>query len=129
MGLRWTKDAEDAFVAALERFHESRRSLFTTELLYSLSSFVPSALDPVLKKDLFPALTVLRGFVEARPISHSTTDCFVKSLVRGLVEVGRVDITSSFVTTPMSLRDISTVSNRVCKKDLWPSTVSSTLLI
>ena len=92
MRYRRTKEAEYAFVAALERLHESRRSLFTTELLNSLPSFVPPTVDPVLKKDLFPALTVLRGFAEARPPSHSTTDCFVKSLVQGRIEVGRVDI-------------------------------------
>ena len=49
-----TKEAEDAFVASLERLHQSRRSLFTTELLNSLPSFLPPAVDPALKKEFSP---------------------------------------------------------------------------
>ena len=92
MRCRRTKESEDAFVATLERLHESRRSLFTTELLNFLPSFVPSAVDPVLKKELFPALTALREFVDYHPGFNTTTNCFVKSLVQQLIQIGRVEV-------------------------------------
>ena len=91
MRYRRTKEAEDAFFATLKRLHESRRSLFTTELLNLLPSFVPSAVDPVIKKEVFPALTALRKFVEDIPGFNTTTNCFVKSLVQQLIHVGRVE--------------------------------------
>ena len=124
-----TKEVEDDFVAALERLNETRKSLFTTELLNSLGSFVPSAVDPVLRKELFPALSTLRGFIEARPLSHSTTDCFVKSLVQRLIEVGRVDV-DIFIRDNTNVIEgyFNGIKSRM-QKDLCPSTMSSTQLI
>ena len=61
MRYKRTKEAEDGFVNTLERLNKSRKTLFTTELLNSLWSFVPSALDPVLRKPAFPSLVALSG--------------------------------------------------------------------
>lgn len=55
-----TKAAEDMFVETFERLNNSRKTLFTTELLNSLQSFVPSALDPVLRKPAFLSLVALQ---------------------------------------------------------------------
>ena len=71
---------------------------------------------------------MLRWFAEARPLSHPTTDCFVKSLVQRLIEVGRVDI-DIFIhdNTNVIEGDFNDIKSRM-QKDLCPSTMSSTQL-
>ena len=61
MRFKRTVEAEASFIQTLEKINASRKTAFSTELLNSLDSFVPSSLDPVLKKPKFPALLDLRG--------------------------------------------------------------------
>ena len=61
MRFKRSREAEASFIQTLERINASRKTAFSTELLNSLDSFVPSALDPILKKPTFPSLFTLRG--------------------------------------------------------------------
>ena len=48
-----TAEAEAEFVSFLERVNRTRKTMFTTRLLNALNSFLPSVVDPVLKRDSF----------------------------------------------------------------------------
>ena len=50
MRFRRTKAAEDAFIATLERYHDAKRTVFTTQLLNALDSFLPSKVDAALQR-------------------------------------------------------------------------------
>ena len=52
-----TPEAEAVFLAALQRVHAAKRTLFTTQLLHHVDSFLPSRLDHVLRRSKFPALS------------------------------------------------------------------------
>ena len=56
-----TKEAEEAFIGALQQLHTSRRSNFTTSLINSLDAFIPSKTDPILKRKRFPSLARLKA--------------------------------------------------------------------
>ena len=91
MRYRRTKEAEEAFVLTLQRLHEVGKSLFTTELLNSLPSFIPSQVDQVIKKELFPALTVLRNLSKKYTIVDTAANGIVLLLFKGHVEVGPIE--------------------------------------
>ena len=55
-----TEASELAFIDALERLHAAKRSLFTTQLVASLDTFVPSRIRGALDTELFPELGELR---------------------------------------------------------------------
>ena len=85
-----TQAAEDAFIQALRRLHNSRKSLFTAELLNSLASFVPSAIDPVVRKVVFPALCSLHEFDVGRYAVNTDAKARAMALVNSLKAVDRV---------------------------------------
>ena len=61
MRFQRTPESEARFLEALERLHAARHSLFTTQLRRHVDSFLPSQLDPVLKRQLFPSLMRVRS--------------------------------------------------------------------
>ena len=61
MRFQRTPESEARFLEALERLHAARHSLFTTQLLRHVNSFLPSQLDPLLKRSKFSSLTRVRS--------------------------------------------------------------------
>ena len=84
MRFKRTQEAEASFIQTLERINASRKTTFTTELLNSLNSFVPSAVDPILKKPTFPSLLALRGIDTSSFITDTPRKRRVVALVRCL---------------------------------------------
>ena len=54
-------ESEEAFLAHLERAHRAKKTMFTTRLLASTASFLPSKIDHVLRRDDFPVLSKARS--------------------------------------------------------------------
>ena len=92
MRYKRTQAAEEAFVQALRRLHKSRNSLFTAELINSLASFVPSALDPILRKTVFPALCSLLDFDVDKYAVNTDAKARAVALIKSLDAVDRVDV-------------------------------------
>ena len=61
MRFQRTPESEARFLDALERVHAARHSLFTTQLRRHVDAFLPSRLDPVLKRRTFPSLMMARS--------------------------------------------------------------------
>ena len=55
-----TRESETKFLEALNKVHALKRSLFTTHLLHSVDSFLPSKIDPFLKQKMIPELETFR---------------------------------------------------------------------
>ena len=53
-----TEASERAFIDALERLHAAKKSMFTTQLMNSLDSFVPSRTNNALDVELFPEINM-----------------------------------------------------------------------
>ena len=87
-----TPAAEGAFVQALQRLHKSRKSIFTAELLNSLASFVPSSINPVVRKAAFPALCLLKDFDVDGHVADTDAKARAMALVQCLKGVGSVDV-------------------------------------
>ena len=51
-----TGESETKFMETLNRVHNAKRSSFTAHLINSIDSFLPSKMDPVIKKSIFPEL-------------------------------------------------------------------------
>ena len=51
-----TDESEAKFMATLNNVHGAKRSTFTTHLVNSVGSFLPSCVDPFLKRQMFPEL-------------------------------------------------------------------------
>ena len=52
-----TEESERLFIDTLERLHAAKHSMFTTYLMTSLDTFVPSRIGDALDVSLFPSLT------------------------------------------------------------------------
>ena len=55
-----TKEAETEFLVFLERLHASKKTVFTSHLLGSTNSFLPSKIDPFLQRVDFVSLSQLK---------------------------------------------------------------------
>ena len=62
--MRFTRsqESENSFVETLQRLNTPRRSSFTSQLLHSLDSFLPSRIEEAIKLDRFTELNVLQPF-------------------------------------------------------------------
>ena len=109
-----TPAAEEAFVWALQRLHKSRNSIFTAGLLNSLGSFVPSAIDPVVRKAVFPALCSLKDFDVDGHVADTDAKACAMELVKSLKAVDCVDVDVFSVETQTSSRGTSTGSSAGC---------------
>ena len=56
-----TEESEHSFVDSLQSLHAAKRSQFTTKLLASLDTFVPSKFNHALDIDIFPEIDALRN--------------------------------------------------------------------
>ena len=90
MRYKRTQSAEDEFVSVLRRLHNSRRSMFTTHLMNSLDTFLPSRIDPVVCVDVFPALSAARAMAFEAPPNPSHAQRRALTLLGLLRNVERV---------------------------------------
>ena len=94
-----TAEAEAEFVSLLERVNRTRKTMFTTRLLNALNSFLPSAVDPVLKRDSFAVLATIKDL----DLSHFNTNTQAQRNVAKII----ADLQALNQTT----RDIFTYDN------------------
>ena len=47
MRFKRTEEAEEQFISSLRRMHSSKKSVFTSQLLESADTYLPSKVDPV----------------------------------------------------------------------------------
>ena len=83
-----TEESERAFINALERLHNTKHSMFTTHLMTSLDTFVPSLIRDALDIELFPELEVLGQFDTTRFVLDSTIKTRAARLLETLSSVG-----------------------------------------
>ena len=55
-----TRESETKFLDALNKVYSSKKSTFTTHLLHSVDSFLPSKIDPFLKQKMIPEIEMFR---------------------------------------------------------------------
>ena len=55
-----TVESETAFLTHLERMHRASKTMFTSYMLNSTKSFLPSVIDNLLKKEFFVGLSKIK---------------------------------------------------------------------
>ena len=94
LGLFWTmrftrtEATERAFIDALERLHGAKRSMFTTQLLNSLDSFLPSRIQNALDIELFPEIIPLRELSLRSCVADNPMKERAATLLRHIVQAG-----------------------------------------
>ena len=90
-----TRETEEQFVDTVNRLHSSKRTVFTSHLVNTLHSFLPSKVDGVLKRPLFPELETIGGDALSVVVSSDGVGRAVAILRRLLVvRGGFVDVFS-----------------------------------
>ena len=84
-----TTESEEQFIDTLNRHHTSKRTVFTFHLVNSLDTFLPSKVDAVLKRPIFPELMAIDGDVLANPVASDGVRRAV-AILRRLLVVDRV---------------------------------------
>ena len=82
-----TGESEAKFMTTLNKVHNANRSTFTTHLVNSVDSFLPSRVDPFLKQQLFPELDDFKGLVLRGPFKQSPAVARVLKMVNVLLTV------------------------------------------
>ena len=57
MRFKRTEEAEEQFISSLRRMHSAKKSVFTSQLLESADTYLPSKVDPVLSQYVSPMFT------------------------------------------------------------------------
>ena len=83
-----TEASERAFIEALERLHAAKKSMFTTHLMNSLDSFIPSRVDSALDVELFPELNMLQNVTRSSTAIDSPAKARVSTLLGKFVHLG-----------------------------------------
>ena len=78
-----TSDAEARFMTTLNKVHNAKKSMFTSHLINSVDSFLPSKVDPFLKQKTLPELEVFHSL----DISGSLKQCSAIERVVAIVSI------------------------------------------
>ena len=96
--MRYTRtgEAEAKFLETLNKVHNTKRSTFTTHLINSVDSFLPSRVDPFLKQQTFPELEDFHRIVHKGPFKQNSAADRVWAMVNILrtVQAPEADIFS-----------------------------------
>ena len=57
MRFKRTEEAEEQFISSLRKMHSAKKSVFTSQLLESVDTYLPSKVDPVLSQYVSPMFT------------------------------------------------------------------------
>ena len=86
-----TRESEATFMETLNRIHRAKSSTFTAHLINSVDSFLPSKVDPVIKRSLFPELARFRTMDLKGPFDCTQTTKRVLNVIDTLRCVGDVE--------------------------------------
>ena len=97
MRYKRTGEAEAAFVEALHQVHAAKQSAFTTRLVSSLDTFLPSRIDPLFRHAVFLELLLAKSVDVGRGSGESSACHRARSIIGGLccVAVDEVDVFSA----------------------------------
>ena len=82
-----SSESETKFMATLNKVHNTKRSTFTTHLVNSVDSFLPSKVDPFLRRKMLPELGVFSSFDLTGPFIRCRSVERVLFIVNGIMSV------------------------------------------
>ena len=89
-----TSESESKFLATLNKVYNTKKTLFTTHLVNSVNSFLPSIVDPFLKRKVLPELEAFHSIDLRGPFFHHKNVEHVLLIVNTIrsVEVPETDV-------------------------------------